>query len=100
MVISFAVTKTSPIITNALRERKASEGRAERWKTEEGKRRDGLRKESDCQSLEKLSSLPPLIRVKNTLPSLYRSLTPTSEKKRWSTGGGEKKVSEEETDKK
>ena len=59
------------------------------------RRRDGLRKESECQSLEKLSSLPPLIRVKNTLPSLYRSLTPTSEKKRWSTGaGGKKKVSE------
>ena len=51
------------------------------------------------QSLEKLSSLSPLISVKNTLPSLYRSLTPTSEKKRWSTGG-EKKVSEKEHDKK
>lgn len=76
--------------------------RGERWETGEGKRRDGLRKESECQSLEKLSSLLPLIRVKNTLPSLYRSLTPTSEKKRWSMGGmggdggvGGEKVSEE-----
>lgn len=53
-----------------------------------GRGRDGLRKESEYQSLEKLSSLPPLIRVKNTLPSLYRSLTPTTEEKRWSTGRG------------
>lgn len=55
-----------------------------------GRGRDGLRKESEYQSLEKLSSLPPLIRVKNTLPSLYRSLTPTTEEKRWSTGRGGK----------
>lgn len=74
--------------------------RGERWEIEEGKRRDGLRKESECQSLEKLSSLPPLIRVKNTLPSLYRSLTPTSEKIKKMKHRRGKKVSEEETDKK
>lgn len=90
MVISFAVTKTSPIITNALREN--VEGRGERRETTEGKSRDGLRTEGECQSLGNLSSLPPLIRVKNVLPSVYRSLTPTSEKKRWCKGKREGKV--------
>lgn len=65
----------------------------------EGERSDGLRKERECQSLEKLSFLLPLIRVKNTLPRFYRSLTPTSERKDGAqVGREEKKDSEEETD--
>lgn len=44
MVISFAVTKTSPIITNALREKEASEGE-ERWETGgEGKEERWIKK--------------------------------------------------------
>lgn len=72
--------------------------RGERWETGEGKRRDGLRKESECQSLEKLSSLPPLIRVKNTLPSLYRYLTHQPLKRKDGAREGGKKVCEEKKD--